>query len=83
APKPIDLDNLFNLDVNDDIWLDIGFGYDEDTAPPFWLSNEQVRNSIRVLLDQDRCAEERRYLLAERDAMQEWFSEEWHVVNAG
>ncbi|KIK64665.1 hypothetical protein GYMLUDRAFT_240636 [Collybiopsis luxurians FD-317 M1] len=83
APKPIDLDNIFNLDVDDDIWLDIGFGYDEDTAPPFWLSNEQVRNSIRALLDRDRCAEERRYLLAERDAMQEWFSEEWHVVNAG
>ncbi|KIK66326.1 hypothetical protein GYMLUDRAFT_158025, partial [Collybiopsis luxurians FD-317 M1] len=71
VPKPIDLNNLFNLDVDDNIWLNIGFGYDEDTAPLFWLSNEQVQNSIRVLLDWDQCAEEQQCLLAESDVMQE------------
>ncbi|KAJ3709644.1 hypothetical protein DFJ43DRAFT_1162491 [Lentinula guzmanii] len=29
-PKAIDMDKLFSLDVDDDIWLDIGLGYDND-----------------------------------------------------
>ncbi|KIK54577.1 hypothetical protein GYMLUDRAFT_249302 [Collybiopsis luxurians FD-317 M1] len=82
APKLIDLDNLFNLDVDNDIWLDISLSYDDDAPPPLWLSDENVRTGIRSLLDRDRCEEERKLLQAERDSMQEWFSEEWHVMQA-
>ncbi|KAJ3990653.1 hypothetical protein F5050DRAFT_1813708 [Lentinula boryana] len=88
-PKAIDMDKLFSLDVDDDIWLDIGLGYDNDndndndnTAPPLWLSNEKIREGIRALLDRDRCEEERGRLLAERDAMQQWFHEEWQVLES-
>ncbi|KAJ3978579.1 hypothetical protein F5890DRAFT_1422496, partial [Lentinula detonsa] len=88
APPKIEMDGLFDLDVDDDIWLDIGLGYNEDkegeggNAPPLWLSNENVRKGIRALLERDRCEEERDRLLTERRAMQEWFSEEWKVILA-
>jgi hypothetical protein len=79
------MEGLFDLDVDDDIWLDIGLGYKEDsdeTVPPLWLSNDMVRTGIRALLDQDRCLEESARILGERNAMQEWFGEEWQVVAA-
>ncbi|KAE9384670.1 hypothetical protein BT96DRAFT_950393 [Gymnopus androsaceus JB14] len=82
SPVRIEMEGLFNLDVDDDIWLDIGLGYDDDddngggigSAPPLWLSNDNVRAGIRAMLDRDRCLEERKRLLNERNAMQEWFS---------
>lgn len=84
APVKIEMEGLFDLDVDDDIWLDIELRYDDDDAdgsvPPLWLSNDKVRVGIRAVLDRDRCLEERQRLLDERSAMQEWFSEEWTVV---
>ncbi|KAJ3739561.1 hypothetical protein DFH05DRAFT_1537978 [Lentinula detonsa] len=54
-PKAIDMDKLFSLDVDDDIWLDIGLGYDnnndnnnDNTAPPLWLSNEKIREEMNI-----------------------------------
>lgn len=88
APPKIEMDGLFALDVDDEIWLDIGLGYDDDeehenqSSPPLWLSNDEVRKGIRALLERDRCEEERTRLVDERRAMQEWFSEEWKVVTA-
>jgi hypothetical protein len=78
------MEGLFDLDVDDDIWLDIGLGYEEqdDTIPPLWLSNDQVRTGIRALLDRDRCREDWARIVGERNAMQEWFNEEWRVVHA-
>lgn len=84
APLKINMEQLFDLDVDDNIWLDIGIGYNKDideTVPPLWLSNEGVRAGIRALTDRDRCLEEHDQLLKERNAMQAWFSEEWQVVN--
>jgi hypothetical protein len=78
------MDGLFELDVDDDIWLDIGLGYEEEedeTVPPLWLSNDLVRTGIHALLDRDRCLEDRARILSERNAMQEWFNEEWRVVH--
>jgi hypothetical protein len=86
APLKIKMEGLFDLDVDDDIWLDIGLGYDEengdDSIPPLWLSNDNVREGIRALLDRDRCREESARILEERNAMQQWFNEEWRVVHA-
>lgn len=85
APLKINMEQLFDLDVNDDIWLDIGIGYDDEvneTVPPLWLSSDDVRVGIRAMTDRDRCLEEQKRLLKERNAMQVWFSEEWKVVNA-
>ncbi|KIK52218.1 hypothetical protein GYMLUDRAFT_132616, partial [Collybiopsis luxurians FD-317 M1] len=73
---------LFSLDVDNNIWLDIGLGYDKekDGLPPLWLANDSVCRGICALLDRNHCNEEQRQLLAEHNAMQEWFTEEWRVL---
>ena len=58
-PTHIHMDKLFSLDVDDDIWQDIGLTEtDESTDPPLWLCNEDVRTGIKVMLELDRCLEE-------------------------
>ncbi|KIK59313.1 hypothetical protein GYMLUDRAFT_141327, partial [Collybiopsis luxurians FD-317 M1] len=76
------MDHLFSLDVDDNIWLDIGLGYNKENngLPPLWLSSNDICQGIHVLLDRDRCSEEQQQLLVERNAMQEWLSKEWRVV---
>ncbi|KAE9405467.1 hypothetical protein BT96DRAFT_988503 [Gymnopus androsaceus JB14] len=81
----IEIECLFTLDVDDNIWLDVGIGYEEegdDTVPPLWLCNEKVQAGIRAMNDRDCCIEEQARLLKERSALQLWFNEEWHIVNA-
>ena len=87
APLKIQLEGLFDLDIDDDIWLDVGLSYgngdeDDESLPPLWLSNENVQAGIRALLDRDRCREEHARIITERSAMQVWFNEEWHVIHA-
>ncbi|KAL0571742.1 hypothetical protein V5O48_010213 [Marasmius crinis-equi] len=80
-PKQIPMDQLFSLDVDDEIWQDVGptDEWDNSTPPP-WLANDSVRSGIRGMLEVDRSQEERVRLAHERDAMQCWFSEEWAVL---
>ena len=81
-PLHINLNNLFGLDVDDDIWQDVGLTEsDEVTEPPAWLCNEEVRDGIKAMLEQDRCEEERQRLIMEKRSLQEWFQEEWLIVN--
>jgi hypothetical protein len=82
APLSIEMDGLFKLDVDDDIWQDIGLTDDLDHASeiPGWLGNEDVRAGIKVMLEYDRCIEEIKRIIHERVCMQEWFSEEWRIV---
>jgi hypothetical protein len=81
-PKPIDPQNVFALDVDDDIWQDTGLDEDDDTdnAAPEWLTDDTVRKAIRLTLLHDRCVEEEDRLRKERWAMQDWVYEEWMVV---
>ena len=81
APKPIDRDSIWGLDVNDEIWQDIGLddAYDQ-TEPPLWLKSDKVRNGIRAMLEVDRCDEEKPRLFHECRALRYWLSEEWVAV---
>ncbi|KAL0568523.1 hypothetical protein V5O48_013464 [Marasmius crinis-equi] len=81
APRRIPLDKLFELDVDDDIWQDIGLTdeWDHRTPPP-WLADDSVRAGIRGMLEWDRGEEELVRLSHERDAMQFWFAEEWAIL---
>ncbi|KAL0568568.1 hypothetical protein V5O48_013416 [Marasmius crinis-equi] len=80
-PKQIPMDQLFSLDVDDEIWQDVGLTDEWDTAtPPPWLADDSVRSGIRGMLDIDRSKEELTRLAHERDSMQHWFSEEWAVL---
>ncbi|KAG6834252.1 hypothetical protein H0H93_010868 [Arthromyces matolae] len=80
APLPIDKSGLFKLDVDDDIWQDVGL-YDSDYLDlPRWLGDEDVRRGIKAMLELDRCIEEETRLDKEWVAMQRWFQEEWMVM---
>jgi hypothetical protein len=80
APQVIHRDGIFKLDVDDDIWQDIGLSDGQEDIP-LWLGSEDVRRGIRFLLQVDRCVEEETRLRKECSAMQEWMEEEWVSVN--
>ncbi|THU81002.1 hypothetical protein K435DRAFT_694536 [Dendrothele bispora CBS 962.96] len=82
APAKIQRGSLFDLDVDEDIWQDIGLEDEPSTNPPLWLCNENVRKGIRAMLELDRCEEEMERLRVQRNALQEWFIEEWKLLNA-
>lgn len=78
-PHIIPRDGIFLLDVDDDIWQDVGL--DDDTMmPPAWLSDDVVRNGIRLQLEVDRCMEEEARLMQERSVIQEWMLAEWEAI---
>jgi len=81
AIRPLDIphEGIFKLDVDDEIWQDVGLDEESDGAPPLWLSDEGIRLGITKLLDLDRCEEEEMRLIRERRALQQWMLEEWKV----
>ncbi|KAF7372750.1 hypothetical protein MSAN_00480600 [Mycena sanguinolenta] len=78
APTPIPVKGIFQLDVDDAIWQDLGL--DDDTTPARWLVDANVRAGIRAMLQKDRCEEEALRLQRERRHMQMWFATEWAAV---
>ncbi|KAJ7700448.1 hypothetical protein B0H17DRAFT_1128860 [Mycena rosella] len=81
APVPVAAKGIYQLDVDDVIWQDLGLDGDEEGAPPLWLRDDKVRLGIRALLQKDRCHEEAPHLLRERGHLQIWFATEWRAVN--
>ncbi|KAJ7021923.1 hypothetical protein C8F04DRAFT_972110 [Mycena alexandri] len=89
-PQRIDPKTVWQLEVDDAIWQDVGLddniddgndGDEWETEPPLWLKSEAVRKGIIAMLDLERAEEEDRELAKERRALQVWFSEEWEIVN--
>ncbi|KAJ3764988.1 hypothetical protein FB446DRAFT_655870 [Lentinula raphanica] len=81
SPKLIPMKDLFNLDVDDNIWQDVGLDETSDGQnPPLWLCDENVRRGIRSILLRDRCDEEFLRLKHEMRSLQQWMREEWQVV---
>ncbi|KAJ7589950.1 hypothetical protein C8J56DRAFT_783748 [Mycena floridula] len=82
SPKPIDKAGLFQLDVDNEIWHDIGLidDFEGVASIPRWLADDDVRHGIRLMLELDRCEEERVRLLDERVALRNWMAEEWKVT---
>ncbi|KAJ7469552.1 hypothetical protein FB451DRAFT_1038682 [Mycena latifolia] len=79
APLPVPSKGLYQLDVDDVIWQDLGLD-DQEGPPPRWLSDDKVRSGIRALLQKDRCAEEAPRLKREQRHLQIWFAIEWKAV---
>ncbi|KAG1730468.1 hypothetical protein EDB19DRAFT_1897065 [Suillus lakei] len=78
-PHLIAHDGIFLLNVDDEIWQDIGLD-DEGMHLPAWLSDEATRSGIRLQLELNRCVEEETRLRRERSVMQEWMLAEWEAV---
>ncbi|KAG6903946.1 hypothetical protein DXG01_013727, partial [Tephrocybe rancida] len=81
CPKQLELKGIFDLDVDDTIWEDIGLEDGSPAAPPPWLANESVCAGIKALLEHDRCIKEEVRLQHECCSMHIWLSEEWCIVN--
>jgi hypothetical protein len=83
VPLPIDAKGIWDLDVDDDIWQDVGLDdtYD-NSVPPLWLSNENMRRGIRAMLELDRAREEWPCLLMECRSLRWYSSEEWAAVSS-
>ncbi|KAG2341701.1 hypothetical protein BDR05DRAFT_976848 [Suillus weaverae] len=78
-PHIIPCDGIFLLDVDDEIWQDVGL--DDDTmAPPAWLSDDAIRNGIRFQLEVDQCMEEEARLMHGWAVIQEWMLVEWEAI---
>ncbi|KAG1813496.1 uncharacterized protein BJ212DRAFT_1447764 [Suillus subaureus] len=77
-PHSIPCDGIFQLDIDDNIWQDIGLD-DATVNPPAWLSDEAIRNSIQLQLEVDCCFEEEARLMRKWSVMQEWMLMEWEV----
>jgi hypothetical protein len=76
-PPPIDMKGLFSLDVDSDIWQDIGLVDDEfEGKVPPWLGDEDVRDGIRLVQEITNCRDELYLCERERFALQNWFDEE-------
>ena len=82
-PIAIEQEGLWRLNVDDDIWQDIGLD-DElgGLSAPLWLIDDDIRKGIRLLLQLDRCMEEESRLRRERCVMQEWMIKRWDCVQA-
>ncbi|KAJ3732470.1 hypothetical protein DFJ43DRAFT_1154503 [Lentinula guzmanii] len=80
APQPIPTKGLFNLDIDDVIWEDVGLDEDDEEVPPPWMCDDKVKKGIRGILIRDRCDEDFRRLRHELRSMREWMAEEWKVV---
>jgi hypothetical protein len=81
CPSKIETKGIWALDVDDDIWQDVGLLDDApEPTPPPWLCDETVRDGIKALLERDRCLEEDTRLQKEYRAMREWFAEEWSLL---
>lgn len=81
APFELKTEGLFRLDVDNDIWQSVGFDNIDAANTPRWLSDEDVREGIRLQLEIDRCNEEMERLKWERCALQEWFMAEWQGLD--
>ncbi|KAF9220235.1 hypothetical protein BS17DRAFT_852707 [Gyrodon lividus] len=81
-PTPILREDLFKLDIDDDIWLDVAVEGDA-SVPPRWLADKQVQQGIHLILQLDCCEEEESRLLREQSIIQEWITKEWlSIVHA-
>ncbi|KAF8835852.1 hypothetical protein BDN67DRAFT_912232 [Paxillus ammoniavirescens] len=56
-PHYIPWEGLFELDVDNDIWQDVGLTGGEAESPA-WLADDKVRIGIQDLLEKDWCIEE-------------------------
>ena len=80
-PLSIPSKGIFELDVDSNIWHDVGLE-GCNIEPPRWLADKGVWKGIRLMLEIDHCDEEERRLSRECTILQKWFAIEWQSVNA-
>ncbi|KAJ7587793.1 hypothetical protein C8J56DRAFT_1014557 [Mycena floridula] len=82
VPHLIEKDDVFSIDIDNEIWQDVGLDDDERSDIPRWLGDDQVRSGIRTLLEWDRCQEEKLRLEKEVRGLHQWMHEEWRCQDS-
>lgn len=97
AIMPLDVpkDKMWDLDVDDPIWNDVGLGWSEPGAPldndrdgdgeegiqiPRWMGDDGIRRGMHALALRDRGREEKIRLSLERDALESEAREVWNAL---
>ncbi|KAG6904213.1 hypothetical protein DXG01_011669, partial [Tephrocybe rancida] len=75
CPKQLELKGIFDLDVDDTIWEDIGLEEGTPAAPLPWLADEDVHAGIKAMFERDWCLEEEVHLQHKCHSMRFWLSE--------
>ena len=71
-PNQIPSNKMWDLDVDNDLWMDLARdGQYQDDAPR-WLYDQPTQQGIRAMLDLQRSNEELERLNHERGAMSTW-----------
>lgn len=81
-PKELDIDRLFNLDLDESVWEDAGLDLDEGDAPPAWLADDATREGIKAVHMLDRASEELVRLQHEFRALALWLTEEFEAIGS-
>jgi hypothetical protein len=72
VPNQLASEKLWDLDVDDDLWMDLARdGQYQDNAPS-WLYHQPTQQGIRAMLDLQRAEEELEWLKHERSVMYSW-----------
>jgi hypothetical protein len=62
------------------VWQDVGLDDEIGSINPRWLTDDAVRQGVKVVLELDRCVEEEARLRHEIRSLQEWANEEWRCI---
>ena len=76
APRQLESNEVYSLDVDAPIWDDRGLNDGVAGLIPLWLGNDEVRAGIRSWLVSQRCDEEMKRLRAECNNLKVWASKE-------
>jgi hypothetical protein len=72
VPNQLASKKLWDLDIDDDLWMDLARdGQYQDDAPS-WLYHQPTQQGIRAMLDLQRAEEELERLEHERSVMYSW-----------
>ena len=58
VPEAIKVEDLFKLNLSEELWWDGSLDLEPQSDPPAWLSDEDVQEGIRFILQKDRAEEE-------------------------
>ena len=79
-PAPLNLEQLFNADANQEMWLETGLEEEDVADVPRYLYDNAVKSGIGAMLMRDRTMEEEGRLMVELGSMIDWTSSSLHAV---
>lgn len=83
-PKPFPSEMLWDLDVDNQLWIDLAQDNQQPDDAPKWLYHQPTQQGIRAMLDIRRSDEELERLNHERGAMHTWLQRQAeHLQVAG